>query len=80
MHLPCKVPPAVVSLAVDQLARVDYTVANRVTDGVAEIVHFVYAHHLPHTLVAVAVHSLQWFDTLGATLIAIAVWLADRIG
>lgn len=72
------VPHRVVSFAVDRLAQVDYTVANRVTEDVARVVHFVYDHHLPDSIVPVVVHSLQFFDNFGSVLIALVVWLSEH--
>ena len=73
-----RIPPSVVSFAVDRLAEVDYSVANRVTEGVATAVHFVYDHHLPLTLVPPMLHLLQTFDDLGSWLIALVIWLGDH--
>lgn len=72
------VPPVAVSWAVDRLATVDYTVANRVTEDVAHAVHFVYEHHLPHALVPLLLQSLQTFDDIGSVLIAFVVWLSQH--
>jgi len=72
------VPPRVVSFAVDRLAEVDYTVANRVTEDVARLVHVVYDNDLPRPLVPLLLHALEAFDQLGSVLIAIVVWMADH--
>lgn len=61
--------------ATQQLATVDYTIANRVTDDVAQIVSWAYANDQP-SLAALAVHLLQQFDSIGGVLIAAVVWLA----
>lgn len=74
---PC-VPPTVVSWAVDRLATVDYTVANRVTEDVSYAVHFVYDNNLPHALVPLLLRSLQTFDDIGSVLIAFVVWLSQH--
>lgn len=71
------VPRAVTTVAAQQLANVDYTVANRVTEDVARVVSWAYAHDLPW-LARDAIHLLQDFDFLGSVLIALAVWLADH--
>ena len=76
--LSLRVPAPVVSWAVDRLATVDYTVANRVTEDVAHAVHFVYDHHLPPQWVPVLVHALQTFDDIGSMLITLVVWLAQH--
>lgn len=72
------VPRAVVSWAVDRLATVDYTVANRVTEDVARAVHFVYDHNLPAQIVPLLLHSLRFFDDLGSILIVVVVWLSEH--
>ena len=72
------VPPSVIAFAADRLAEVDYSVANRVTEGVAFAVHFVYDHHLPHLLVPLLLHTLQTFDDLGSLLIALVIWLGEH--
>ena len=51
--------------AVQQLATVDYTVANRVTEDVARVVTWAYAHNLP-AVASACVHTLQAFDGIGA--------------
>ena len=73
-----RVPPVVVSWAVDRLATVDYTVANRVTEDVSHAVHFVYDHNLPHALIPILLQSLQMFDDIGSVLIAFVVWLSQH--
>lgn len=72
------VPRAAVAWAVDRLAKVDYTVANRVTEDVARAVHFSYDHRLPVCVVPLLVHALQTFDDIGSLLIAVVVWLSDH--
>lgn len=69
-----KIPYAVSLAGVRALARVDYAVANRVTDGVADVASWAYHHHLPFVAEA-AVRALQTFDELGGLLIAMVVWL-----
>ena len=65
------------SFAVHQLATVDYTVANRVTEDVSTILDWSYAHDRPE-LATFAVDLLQNFDFLGSVLIAITVWLVHH--
>ncbi len=59
------------------LSTVDYTVANRVTEDVAEIVEWAYRHDLPR-LASASVVGLQFFDSLGSVLIALAVWIVTH--
>ena len=63
--------------ATQQLAAVDYTIANRVTDDVSRVVEWAYQNDAPW-LAASCVHLLQQFDGIGSVLIAIVVWLADH--
>jgi hypothetical protein len=63
--------------ATHQLATVDYTVANRVTDDVAHVGEWAYQNNLPWVS-STAVHLLQQFDGLGGVLIAFVVWLVDH--
>lgn len=67
----------VTTLVAQQLATVDYTVANRVTHDVSNIVSWSYAHDLPW-MASLAIHTLQTFDGLGGMLIAVALWLVDH--
>ena len=64
----------VASAAVRALAEVDYTVANRVTDAVAHVVPWSYAHHVPFIGV-MAVELLRRLDDAGSVLISLAAWL-----
>ena len=75
MHLTAMRAAAIVG--VQQLAHVDYAVANRVTDEVARVVVWSYAHDFPW-LARVSVHCLQTFDLLGGILISLVVWLVDH--
>ena len=75
---PIRVPHSVVSWAVDRLATVDYTVANRVTEDVSQAVHFIYDHNLPPQIVPLLLHTLRTFDDIGSILIVIVVWLSEH--
>ena len=63
------------SVAVHQLAHVDYNVANRVTEAAAVVVDWAYLHDLPR-VAALAVQTLHVFDDIGSVLIAFVLWLA----
>ena len=67
-------PRPLAVLAVQQLARVDYTVANRVSEDVAALVAWAYQHDAP-ALAQGAMMGLQLMDNLGSYLIAAVVWL-----
>ena len=62
------------AFAVDRLADVDYTVANRVAEDVARVVHFAYDHDVPRLAMA-SVDLLRRFDEFGGVLIAFVAWL-----
>ena len=59
---------------VQKLAEVDYSIANRVSDDVANLVTWSYNHDLPQ-LAKFAIETLQYFDNLGSILIALVVWI-----
>jgi len=63
--------------ATHQLATVDYTIANRVTEDVEHVVEWAYLHNFPE-VAASAIHLLQTFDGIGGFLITLVVWLADH--
>lgn len=64
-------------MAVQQLATVDYTVANRVTEDVSQLVSWAYAHDLPW-IPPLAIDALQRFDDIGSTLIALVLWIVHH--
>ena len=70
-------PRPFAEFAVKQLSAVDYNVANRVTEGVADIVQFSYAHDVPW-IAQTSVQLLQSFDDFGSTLIALVVWIVQH--
>lgn len=63
--------------AVQLLSKVDYTVANRVTEDVAQTVSWAYEHDLPQ-LATVCIHSLKFWDDMGSLLIAMVVWIVSH--
>jgi|TARA_E500000178_G_scaffold355112_1_gene426534 hypothetical protein len=63
--------------AVKKLATVDYTVANRVTEDVAEVVQWAYNHDLPW-IPPIAMDLLHTFDDLGSMLIMLVMWLVHH--
>ena len=71
------VPRAVSIAAVHQLSLVDYNIANRVTEDVASVVDWAYAHDMPN-LALVAVQQLKNFDEVGSLLISFVVWLLSN--
>ena len=67
-------PRSFAVFSVKKLAEVDYTVANRVSDDVANIVTWSYDHNFPW-LANYAIESLQNLDNFGSILISIVVWI-----
>lgn len=70
-------PRAVTIFATEQLANVDYNIANRVTEDVSVIVQWAYAHDTPW-LATAAIETLCTFDNAGSMLIALVVWMAHH--
>ena len=70
-------PRLIARAAVSQLAFVDYSIANRVTDCVSVVVDFAYDKDMPW-LATYAVELLQSFDDIGSTLIALVVWIVHN--
>ena len=77
MLLPTPVLRSISQFAVSQLAVVDYSIANKVTEDVAHTVSWAYSHDLPW-VATMSIQLLQSFDTIGATLIAIVVWIIQH--
>ena len=73
-----KIPPPVAIFAVKQLAKADYTIANRISDDVAFIVQWSYEHS-NYWIPPLAMQSLQYLDNLGSALIAIVVWIVAHV-
>ena len=69
------VPRYITIYAMNRLAEVDYNVATRVSESVAETVKWGYQHNLP-IVSEYAVNGLQMLDNFGSFLISIIVWLA----
>ena len=63
--------------AMNNLAQVDYNVATRVSDYVAEIVKWSYIHDQPW-IAQYAIEGLQTLDTFGSLLISIVVWIVHH--
>lgn len=68
------IPRSIAIYSVQKLAEVDYTVANRVSEDVANIVTWSYNHDFP-LLANFAIDTLQNFDNFGSILISIVVWI-----
>ena len=68
------IPRIVAIKAVEQLATVDYTIANRVTEDVSHLVAWSYQHDMPW-IAQNAMTLLQTFDNFGSFLITIVVWI-----
>jgi len=68
------IPRPIAIYSVQKLAEVDYTVANRVSDDVANIVTWSYNHDFSW-LANLAIETLQNFDNFGSILISFVVWI-----
>lgn len=68
------IPRPITIFAMNQLANVDYNVATKVSDIVAETVKWGYQHDLP-IVSKYAIDGLQMLDNFGSTLISIVVWI-----
>ena len=70
-------PRPLAIFAVKQLAAVDYTVANRVTEDVSLLVDWSYKHDAAW-IPPMAMNLLQTFDAAGSFLIALVVWIVSN--
>tara|TARA_B100000035_G_scaffold12776_1_gene10592 strand:- start:285 stop:524 length:240 start_codon:yes stop_codon:yes gene_type:complete len=71
------VPRPLTIFAMNKLAEVDYNVATRVSDAVAETVKWAYIHDQPW-IAYYAIDGLQMLDNFGSMLIAIVVWIVQH--
>lgn len=78
LHHAFRVPPAIAIRAVEDLSKVDYQVANKVTDVAAHVVRWSYAHDVPWCA-STMMHTLQTFDNIGSLLIALVIWIVDHV-
>lgn len=63
--------------AVKTLALVDYDIATRVSDAVAEVSSWGYDHNLP-IIAKYSVSGLQQLDYVGSFLISIVAWIIQN--
>jgi len=63
--------------AMNKLAEVDYNVATKVSESVAETVKWAYVHDQPW-IAHYAVEGLQMLDSFGSILIAIVVYIVNH--
>tara|TARA_B100000614_G_C14196598_1_gene347978 strand:+ start:136 stop:375 length:240 start_codon:yes stop_codon:yes gene_type:complete len=68
------IPRPITILAMNKLAEVDYNVATRVSEVVAETVKWGYVNEQPW-ICNYAIEGLQILDNLGSMLISIVVWI-----
>jgi hypothetical protein len=71
------IPRPVTIFAMNKLAQVDYNVATRVSETVAETVKWSYNHDLPW-IAHYSVEGLQMLDNLGSLLISIIIWIVNH--
>ncbi len=70
-------PRSVAIFAVKNLALVDYDVATKVSDAVAEISIWGYDHNLPF-IANYAIDGLQKLDEFGSLLITLVVFIINH--
>ena len=71
------IPRSITIIAMNQLAKVDYDVATKVSHDVATLVNWSYQHNYPE-IAKFAIKSLQFFDNLGSLLIVLVVWIVNH--
>lgn len=71
------IPRPVTILAMNKLAEVDYNVATKVSEIVAETVKWAYVHDQPW-IAQYAIDGLQILDNFGSMLIAIVVFIVHH--
>ena len=71
------IPRPVTIIAMNKLAEVDYNVATRVSESVAETVKWAYIHDQPW-IAQYAIDGLQTLDSFGSLLIMIVVWIVHH--
>ena len=77
MKLLINIPRPITIMAMNQLAEVDYNVATKVSDIVAETVKWGYMHNQPW-IANYAIEGLQILDNFGSLLISIVVWIVHH--
>lgn len=73
LHLPAGVGVQAARL----LATADFTVANRVSEDVARVVEWSFAHH-QDWLAVWSIGALQRLDELGGVLITLVAWIVTH--
>ena len=71
------IPRPLTIIAMNKLAEVDYNVATRVSEGVAETVKWAYIHDYPW-IAQGSIEILQILDNFGSMLISIVVWIVHH--
>jgi len=71
------IPRPVTIAAMNKLAEVDYNVATKVSEDVAETVKWAYIHNQP-LIAQGAIEILQMLDNFGSLLISIVVWIVHH--
>ena len=71
------IPRPLTIMAMNKLAQIDYNVATKVSEDVAETVKWAYNHDQVW-LANYAIDILQYFDNLGSILISIVAWIVHN--
>lgn len=70
-------PPVLAVQATRLLAQADFTVANRVSEDVATLVQWSFAHDQPW-LAVWSIGALQRLDEFGSVLITLVAWIVAQ--
>ena len=69
--------PKVAIWGIHALAKVDYSVATKISNDVAIVSTWAF-NNKQYWLIEASVHTLQTLDTLGSLLITLVVWLVQN--
>lgn len=71
------IPRSLTIIAMNKLAEVDYNIATKVSEDVAETVKWAYMHNQP-LIAQGAIEILQMLDNFGSLLISIVIWIVHH--
>ncbi len=77
MILPIQFSRPVAMFAVQKLALIDYDVATKVSDLVADVSVWGYQHNMPY-IAEYAIDGLQKLDQFGSLLIAVVAYIINH--
>jgi hypothetical protein len=71
------IPRALTIIAMNNLARVDYNIATKVSEFTANTVKWAYLHDQPY-IAQYAIDGLEKLDNFGSLLIALVAWIVHN--